>query len=1294
MRRQRLLDYGNDNNVTGNMSEAEDLDGFDPHLVFNSNPIAPPGNATLILHPKQEQVLGRCAMFPFGIVTREDEKLLYRGLTIIVPPMMVWPHDEEATLELLIHGIAEMQGEPSDATRAALRRRITFRRSATLSTSAVLDEIRATGPKQFALVPWVTLYRASETSPGRPPEERIRLVEDSWASDTAELARAALEIALEKELFLLLTSPADPPMKEETLKLLENVEGLLLSATGGSDQVPPASQLARWAALAKGGRASEAMDQLQALQLPELLAEQMRMQISNAAGDHETAVRIIRGLLPRVSVDGAAAVQWASICILGGDHATARQLLSAALVDMADQLQLEQSLEMATELRRADLVEIAQKRLRALFPNSDRLLVDCDVRLLQLCSMGTPETQEHLISHVGFSEHHTFIAAQLTANVALAYDKIVEDVSAQWPEQQELASMCVSLRAEALGSGVDAMLLALPLIGESRFSRGAARLLLRVMRKLFLSGEVSKTDVDLLKAPLAAVIAHLGQHPGDADLRAQLIKTLSVDRAGSIGLPLLAVVTLDFALTAPLPAPEPVDVEEATEDEFEGFKERWTDSLGGSSGAIDPRVPFPSSIGGPNADRLARAMLRDIERSAPQLKTVEELQDCEYLLHLLPKVAANVPGCADDIHAVRTLAGRYALLGAHQLARDRAELVMLLSSGPPQRRRLAWAAYADIYLRTHSIPDALLGLACAASTQAQLPASELSQEIFSLARVTRELGLLEVSQSALDACRELYTGLGMTEIMRHRLDATALSLRLRKITAADVAGLGALLNDCQTVLEDAMRLKDEVTVAGFLFAQVATAYESAGGQVSAEASNLRSRTLELLGEGASTMLRAVSASKPTAGDLLALHKASAGARYSADAPRDAYSVSIAAHRLLRPENAQATPRDAFFAAELLADRGLTQALSAPLSSADWPLQFAQELAQRGYPVLMLAFDDKRELVAAIADATGAYVASAPVLAEHAEARLAKWSKTYPYRYGLISPKAALEDERTKRMRLVGDAEFYDSMRQFDVPLPQGQRLLVVAQPEAAQLAFNLLVNDGELLGFSRALGMVPSLTWLAATLKKPRNVEVDRRVAWISAGRSSEELQALEVVRAMIEPPMKDHNVSLDLSEALPQGTQGAQMGIVVAHGQLTSDDRYFRRVVDEGKLQAAPDDLADAFADTELVILFVCSGGRVNVDPMVSTTLGLPKLLLNRGCRTVVASPWPLESLAPGIWLPRFLDEWAQGATAIDACHRANLHVASRREGEPQVSLAMTVYGDPLLTKPSVVPKAGQTAT
>jgi hypothetical protein len=275
------------------------------------------------------------------------------------------------------------------------------------------------------------------------------------------------------------------------------------------------------------------------------------------------------------------------------------------------------------------------------------------------------------------------------------------------------------------------------------------------------------------------------------------------------------------------------------------------------------------------------------------------------------------------------------------------------------------------------------------------------------------------------------------------------------------------------------------------------------------------------------------------------------------------------------------------------------------------------------------------------------------------------------------------DGNGSRSRIVGDGEFYESMRPFSIPLPQGNRVLVVAEPEVAQLAFNLVLGpDGNLIGYDTAIGLVPSLTWLEATRQRTRT-SGERRVAWLSDAGDPEELDAMRVVRGMLEPHLDSHRITLDTSRNLPEGMEGAQMAIVTAHGQLARGDRYFRRIVDEGALKESPLALARALARVELVILFVCSGGRMDRHPSASTMVGLPKMLLEQGCRAVIASPWPLESLAAGPWLEGFLECWEQGATAMDACYEANKRMTARREREPQFSLAMTVYGDPLLVRP-----------
>ena len=83
--------------------------------------------------------------------------------------------------------------------------------------------------------------------------------------------------------------------------------------------------------------------------------------------------------------------------------------------------------------------------------------------------------------------------------------------------------------------------------------------------------------------------------------------------------------------------------------------------------------------------------------------------------------------------------------------------------------------------------------------------------------------------------------------------------------------------------------------------------------------------------------------------------------------------------------------------------------------------------------------------------------------------------------------------------------------------------------------------------------------------------------------------------------------------------------------------------------------------------------------------------MLLDRGCRAVIASPWPLDGNVPGNWLGRFLEAWEAGDTVLDANFKANRHVSERLGPEAPLCLAMSVYGDVLLRKATTVRTAGE---
>jgi hypothetical protein len=167
-----------------------------------------------------------------------------------------------------------------------------------------------------------------------------------------------------------------------------------------------------------------------------------------------------------------------------------------------------------------------------------------------------------------------------------------------------------------------------------------------------------------------------------------------------------------------------------------------------------------------------------------------------------------------------------------------------------------------------------------------------------------------------------------------------------------------------------------------------------------------------------------------------------------------------------------------------------------------------------------------------------------------------------------------------------------------------------------------------------------------------------------------------------LTPTFRKHGVSLRTESEIPKELSGAAIAIVAAHGGLAPSGRYFSVVADEANLRATSAALANAMKKVELTILFVCSGGRFDRHPFANTTVGLARDILDRGGRTVIASPWPLDARVPSHWLPRFLELWEGGTSVIDANLGANEAVHQAMGDAPARCLAMTVLGDPLLKK------------
>ncbi|WP_217636307.1 CHAT domain-containing protein [Variovorax sp. OV700] len=285
-----------------------------------------------------------------------------------------------------------------------------------------------------------------------------------------------------------------------------------------------------------------------------------------------------------------------------------------------------------------------------------------------------------------------------------------------------------------------------------------------------------------------------------------------------------------------------------------------------------------------------------------------------------------------------------------------------------------------------------------------------------------------------------------------------------------------------------------------------------------------------------------------------------------------------------------------------------------------------------------------------------------------------WLEDYPRNYGYIDAAQ-------------GNNDFFTTMEKLDVRLPAPDSLVVVAEPLLQQLTINLVPIEPQDGGFSyflgtqTAVGMVPSLTWLSMTRARERKGNHAYK-AWISAQDDPQEAGALNVALARLGGAFEEFGFTVDTGRRLPRDMTDAGLAVVTAHGGLMAEGRYIHSIRDEGTLVEAPSALATALAGIEVVILFVCSGGRIDKHPWDNRTVGLPKQLLEKGARAVIASPWPLDVKVTYRWLGPFLRNWETGSTILQATKKANEAVAQALGDGPQYSLAMTVYGDVLLTK------------
>jgi hypothetical protein len=1249
--------------------------GFNPFSIYEKTPGFNLGEGELVVGGSSTQVVGRMAAYLMMTARTPDGNFPFQGVTVIAPSRLVWNYSDADILEMIVEGGNALRTDSvTPDERKIIQKLLTIHRSDRLEVSHVLKAISDSGKKQLLLVPEANKYRDPNVVVsvvlGRTA---VSAPEDQWIPHIASLASQCITLAKANNSLLVLDAPENPPERDSNQKLLREIDDLYTYYIKYTDERTPEESIlnsaTRWLALAASGRAVEAFAELDAANIDPGYKAQLVVQIASRTGNNELAIRTIKEELSKgTNFPAEMAARFGRIAQRSGDEETAKKLLDQSIESISDEALLQAILMSCTAMKDAALVERTWTRLKAVFPDSELLLDDCEVRLMQLCQLVPGDEQEVQASRIGFSEVHHYVCDALSLRRDVDYKALLKTVSEKWKAEGEFVALCGALHAQCSHDPLKALTLGVLATDSDKYEARSVQILLAAMRRMMLMELIPLDGLEVYKLPLVHVISYLAVHPDDAQARNILSSVLSVESAGLVGLPILASFTLDMATKGAELAPQQVMPPMVPEEDLKAFFEKSLTWMAQQTVVELGVTRLPPEFAGDNAAGLIRNLTALVRNGAMRREGIEDLdflQKCVFLICLLTPYA---PQGYPDLDALRLLAAKCWIEGQSQRARDLAEQILEVGSDTRERQRIAWGCYADIYQRTQSPIDALIGISCAVICGTKIEPSDLFQEAYTLLRIARDIHLYDIAQSILPACRNLYDMQNLGSAGRLRLDGIELGLQLAQVPRKNLKALDSLVKDTHEHCEQVMESEDELFTAASHFTQATGLYERAGGQLNETTRGMLDRIYKKLGPETASFLRAISTSTPSAEDVIHLHNRLEVARNSEDIANDQISVVLAAHRLLLPRLGELAPHEAAIGIELLAEHAIELPGNVTPLLLEWPSEYIKKLSSEGLAVLMLGLDEQGEVVALLAENGELEVKRPDKKASSFLKRLDTWNVEYPYRYGLIE-------------REDGNGEFYATMKEFEIPMPLASRVLVIAEPFLLQLPFNLIQVNGDLAGESKAIGIAPSLTWFEAARRLPSTND-GRRMAWISAGGSTEVFGTLEMIFARLRPIFDTHGFTTDTSGRIPTDLRGAQMVVVTAHGQLTSEDRYIHRIADEQTLAESPVALARALAGVELVILFVCSGGRIDRHPLANTTVSLPKMLLDRGCRTVIASPWPLAAAVTGNWLEGFLAAWDGGATALDANFRANQRVNDALGPEPQYTLAMTVQGDVLLRK------------
>lgn len=1222
-------------------------------------------------------------VFILSMVEDENGRNPISEFVVVLPPD--FEHTAEDVRAAFASAVSVHRGRPLDERELEiLPRRLRIVHAASLQVDTVMAIVERARRNSVLILCAGAKYRdeALELPDAKPGQ--LGLEEDLWVPHFHSLAAKAIAAANRYELYLALHTGKWRPYRKANTDLLLSVDncGLLTAENDNDIDGVLAENGERWVADISGGRVGSVLAAIDAL--PDGFKRQktgLTIQLLHRAGLAPQAGELIReDLRSGSNPSPEGRVKLAIIAVEAGAHDLASEVMNPAIGQLTSQEMLEAAVTLAYELGEKKLESRSVRRLERMFPGSHHLQRH-RLRLLLKDRDYAGVTAMLAVPPPGINQdaaaYHARLAAALSGADKPRYEAVLAEVADRWPARLVRARLACIRDAEERGLFSEALALAMTLELTGEHAQRSAWALLHAIEQLLIRRDehgglgIDPADLD---RPINSLLRYLAHNPADGETRRALAKLLSVRVTGTYGLPMIATATLKLVQAAPAPTGGSTRLQARGQVDYEEILTPFLKSalqwLADQGIVILGRTTLPAALLNGQADALIQGLSRLIEHVGQSLRDDSDIDYIQKLLAIAVGTASHTSTPNIDLMLVRLVAGAYVHAGRVQHARNLAEHGLQIAGDDPLRSRIAWCGYADIYHRLHNLTESLVGMACALSCDTPVGPEEAWYETHGLIRLLRDLNMTAFARSLLPTAKELFRTMAVDKSQGHRLETIELGLRFRELTKmiptpdemAEI--LGALADNCQMVIDR----HDELAPVSILLAQAIQIAEVNGIAVPEKTRERLEAALAALGEPNAFMVRTLSASEPVAKDVLSFAKRLEPAQHSEDAAYDVRPVAMAARRLLDSGEAGHDAKVAAFAIELLADQAIkrqSSSCSALPSSIDEPADFAKEISRAGISVTLLGVAETNRVVRVTAQGGELSATISEPSDVFSKAAFDTWGEQYPYRYGFDS------DDPNR---------FYNSMRGLGISAAPTTRALLVADVALQQLPVNLLMASGEFLGLQVPAAAAPSLSWLKEARARPARTGAP--FAWIPIADDAEAIQTLGVLADRLSGTLRTHSIGLDTGLAVPKGLTGAELAIITAHGSIIPEGRYFQVVADDADMRLTPDAISIAARNAGVVILFVCSAGRFDKHPMADTTTGLAKELLDRGCSAVIASPWPLNASVPAYWLPAFMEAWSVGATVIDANFEGNKAVERAIGNSPANCLALTVFGDPLLTR------------